>query len=61
MRKIWRCTLAPLALGAAIFTAAAPAAHAATAGASVGASQVHPADCPGGTHWDDQTHTCVPN
>jgi hypothetical protein len=57
MHAICRYALAPLAVAAAIFTAAAPAAHAATAGAS----QVHPAACPGGTHWDDTTHTCVPN
>jgi hypothetical protein len=57
MHAFCRYALAPLAVAAAIFTAAAPAAHAATAGAS----QVHPAACPGGTHWDDTTHTCVPN
>jgi hypothetical protein len=61
MHAICRYALAPLAVAAAIFTAAGPAAHAATAGASAGASHVHPADCPGGTHWDDTTHTCVPN
>ena len=55
MRNIWRYTLAPLALGAAIFASAAPAAHAATASPA----HVHPLACPAGSHWDESLGQCV--
>jgi hypothetical protein len=57
MRKIARYAFAPLLLGAAIFAAAAPAANAAVAGPA----HAYPAACPAGSHWDNITHSCIPD
>jgi hypothetical protein len=57
MRALWRHSLAPLVVAAAVFSAVAPA--------SFAAATVHPtvkivrAACPAGTNWDNVTHTCV--
>jgi hypothetical protein len=53
------CTLrflAPLLMGAAIFTATAPA-YAAVAGGTVAPADV----CPPTSHWDNTLGECVPN
>ena len=55
MRALWRHSLAPLIVAAAVLGSGAPAYSAVAASAAPAA--VH--FCPNGTHWDDVTHTCV--
>ena len=58
MRALWRHSLAPLVVAAAVFSAAAPASFAAAATVHPTVKVVHWA-CPAGTNWDNVTHTCV--
>lgn len=58
MRALPRRLLVPLALAAALFSAGAPAAFAATA-AHPGTKYISQ-DCPAGTNWDNTTQSCVP-
>ncbi len=58
MRALWRHSLAPLVVAAAVFSAVVPAnfAAAATVHPTV---KIVPRACPAGTNWDNVTHTCV--
>jgi len=58
MRALWRRSLAPLVLAAAVFSAVAPAqfAAAATVHPTV---KIAPQACPAGTNWDNVLHMCV--
>ena len=53
MRAVLRYVLAPLVIVAAVGAGGASA-FAATAAA-------HPNACPAGSHWDNITHSCVPD
>lgn len=55
MRAFTLRFLAPIFMGAAIFTAAAPA-YAAVAGGTI----THFDVCPGSSHWDNTLNACVP-
>lgn len=55
MPAFLRYVLAPLAIAATVFTSAAVA-------SSMHAGAAHPsAACPAGSHWDNITHSCIPN
>jgi hypothetical protein len=56
MRAFTLRFLAPLLMGAALFTATAPA-YAAVAGGAA----THADACPPSTHWDNILKECVPN